>query len=168
MRKYAGIGSRETPGEVLAQMEQLGKRFAEHGWLLRSGGADGADSAFERGCDKAEGKKEIFVPWQNFNKSPSPLWPPSEEAMAIASRIHPAWGNCAWNAKMLHARNVHQVLGPKLDDPVDLVICWTKYGSVRGGTSTAIKIARQHNVEVSNLFESPFDWIRLLEMAKIQ
>jgi len=29
---------------------------------LRSGSAEGADQAFERGADKVKGKKEIYLP----------------------------------------------------------------------------------------------------------
>ena len=55
MIRYSGIGSRETPDNVLVVMEKLGAAFAKKGFVLRSGGADGADSAFERGCDSANG-----------------------------------------------------------------------------------------------------------------
>ena len=47
---YAGIGSRNTPKEVLDVFESIGKYLALQGFVLRSGGADGADRAFERGC----------------------------------------------------------------------------------------------------------------------
>lgn len=56
---YAGIGSRSTPDDVIDKMHVLGEHFAHKGWLLRSGAADGADSAFEHGCDNGGGEKEI-------------------------------------------------------------------------------------------------------------
>jgi predicted Rossmann fold nucleotide-binding protein DprA/Smf involved in DNA uptake len=43
---YAGIGSRETPKEVLKSMTNYAKELSATGWVLRSGGADGADTAF--------------------------------------------------------------------------------------------------------------------------
>ena len=46
---YTGIGSRETPNEILDRMTRLGSWFSELDWVLRSGGAEGADRAFERG-----------------------------------------------------------------------------------------------------------------------
>jgi predicted Rossmann fold nucleotide-binding protein DprA/Smf involved in DNA uptake len=55
--KYAGIGSRSTPPETLPLIESIAARLAEKGWVLRSGGADGADSAFEKGCDQKQGTK---------------------------------------------------------------------------------------------------------------
>lgn len=66
---YAGIGSRKTPPAELARMEAVGAILQRQGWTLRSGGADGADSAFERGADRASREdgtaahKEIYIPW---------------------------------------------------------------------------------------------------------
>lgn len=151
MRKYAGIGSRQTPVEILEDMRRLGRDLAENGWVLRSGGADGADSAFEAGCDLMKGSKEIFLPWMGFNGNESPLFNPSVNAAYIASTLHPAWDKLSYGAQKLHARNCHQILGEHLDDPVDIVICWTPGGEVVGGTATAIKLAEQHGIRVINL-----------------
>ncbi len=54
---YAGVGSRLTPMPILGLMRKLGFRLAELGYTLRSGAADGADAAFEAGCDEAGGSK---------------------------------------------------------------------------------------------------------------
>ena len=52
---YAGIGSRETPDTVLAILEALATVLARAGFVLRSGGAPGADTACEAGSDRAGG-----------------------------------------------------------------------------------------------------------------
>ena len=65
---YAGIGSRETPDCVCWVMRRLGRSLAELEITLRSGGAKKADSAFEAGCDEAQGPKEIFLPWPGFKR----------------------------------------------------------------------------------------------------
>src|SRR5687767_13602035 len=114
LKRYAGIGSRETPPDVLEYMESLGKSWAEAGVLLRSGGARGADTAFEKGCDRANGPKEIF------RSGDATL-----DAMKHAARFHPNWDACGSYARKLHARNSMIVLGRSLNDPVDMVICWT-------------------------------------------
>lgn len=59
---YAGIGSRETPEWVLTIFERMGSWMAKRGDKLRSGGADGADSAFENGCNAANGQKKFTYP----------------------------------------------------------------------------------------------------------
>lgn len=158
MKKYAGIGSRKTPQDVLEKMSKIAEHLAKHNWLLRSGGAEGADLAFEIGCDKAQGKKEIFLPWRGFNKSASILYTQSNDALILASTIHPAWNYLSYGAKKLHARNTHQVLGQDLKDPVDVVICWTPNGKETGGTATAIKLAKQYKIKVINLAVEDFDF----------
>lgn len=160
MKRYCGIGSRETPPDVLIKIEKIAEYLAKQNWLLRSGGADGADLAFERGCDKAHGIKEIFIPWDGFNGSISKFSAPSEQAFLLASTIHPVWFRLSYGAKKLHARNIHQILGKELNEPVDLVICWTKNGKKIGGTATALKLAEQYKIRIINLAIEDFDFIQ--------
>lgn len=146
---YTGIGSRKTPDNSLELMIKLGNYFAKLGYVLRSGGADGADSAFEKGCDQVKGLKEIYLPWRNFNKNNSDLYISLKEAYILAEKYHPAWYNCSEGAKKLHARNVHQVLGKDLNFPSNFVVCWS---NGTGGTEQALRIAREYNVKIINLF----------------
>ncbi len=154
---YAGVGSREAPQDILAKMQEIGKYLAQHDWTLRSGGADGADKAFEQGCDEAVGQKEIYLPWKNFNNSSSNLYSITIDALELASTIHPAWLKLSQGAQKLHARNCYQVLGAELNKPATLLICWTKNGKEVGGTRTAIILARRHNIRVINLAIEEFD-----------
>jgi hypothetical protein len=151
---YAGIGSRETPVSILKRFEALGEALANEGWVLRSGGAEGADSAFESGCDRVCGPKEIYIPWREFNRSDSKLFPPSPLAFEIAERFHPAWERLSVGAKKLQARNSHQVLGADCADPVKLVICYTD--PHRGGTTQALRIAEDYRIPVLNFFDKEY------------
>ena len=132
-------------------MEEIASYFATLGWVLRSGGAEGADSAFEKGCKKKKGAMEIYVPWKGFNANSSRLLY-TEDAYAMASTIHPNWMFLKEGARKLHARNVHQILGRDLKTPSDFVVCWTKDGAFRGGTATALKIARKNDIPIFNLW----------------
>lgn len=153
--KYAGIGSRETPHAVLQQMYLIAQQLAPN-WLLRSGHADGADTAFELGALDAKGELEIFIPWFGFNGAPMNdkryIRPRATQELAdFAASFHPAWHKCSDPAKLLHMRNVCQVLGEHGDDPVDLLICWTRQGYGNGGSGQAIRIARAYNIPVFDL-----------------
>lgn len=154
MKYYTGIGARSTPLETLKLMQTIGAVFAKS-WILRSGGANGADAAFESGAHSVDGPTEIFLPWKGFNNNKSHLWIKDSiytEASKIASEYHPAWHNCSQAVKKLHARNVQQILGENLDTPSQMVIAWTPNGEDVGGTATAIKLARKYNIPVYNLF----------------
>jgi hypothetical protein len=156
MRAYCGIGSRETPPDVLELMEWLAYRLAG-GWNLRSGGAGGADSAFARGHEQASASGlEIYLPWFGFNGvrgESVARHEPQREAYPIAQLFHPAWELCSKGGRALHARNVHQILGEDVTvpDPVKFVVCWTRGASGRGGTGQAIRIARHFHVPVFDL-----------------
>jgi hypothetical protein len=54
-----GIGLRSTPQTVLDDAGAM--KLGKEGWVLRSGAARGADSAFEAGADAAHGGKEIHL-----------------------------------------------------------------------------------------------------------
>ena len=171
MKYYTGVGSRETPNEVLTEMETLARVFAKVGWTLRSGAAPGADTAFERGCDSENGLKEIFLPWRRFNKSLSMLYPPKLEAYNIAKSVN--LGHFDYlkpTIQHLLARNAHQVEGWELNQKSNLLVCWTPDGcrnieertKQSGGTGTAIALACRVGVPVYNLYHEE-DLHRLLD-----
>lgn len=112
MKYYTGIGSRICPPLVCELMSAVAEKMERRGYILRSGGATGADQAFELGVihDK---NKEIWLPWRNFENNSSPHLP-KPEAYTLASKIHPVWSKLTTGAQALHARNCHQVLGKDL------------------------------------------------------
>ena len=145
---YAGIGSRETPQYILNYFEKVATFLAKRGFILRSGGAKGADQAFEKGCNKVNGKKEIYLPWKGFEGSNSDLVVTLKEAFEIAEQFHPYWSKLSEGAKKLQARNSHQVFGKELDNLSDFILCWTKNGKGEGGTGQAIRIAKAYNIPI--------------------
>lgn len=150
-KAFAGIGSRTAPDWVLSLASYAGEVLALAGYTLRSGAAPGMDSAFEYGCIKGKGKKEIFLPWEDFNNSLSDLYEVRPQALEIAKKYHPAWGKLSFGAKKLMGRNSYQVLGYYLDFAVDFILCYTKNGKDIGGTSQAIRIARDYNIPIFNI-----------------
>lgn len=133
-------------------MEMLGFALAHDGWTLRSGEAEGADTAFRKGAVSAGGSVELYLPWKQFNGSDSDLYdlPKMPEAERIAGELHPNWDACSQGGKKLLARNLFQMLGKNLDDPSKIVIGWTiTPGS--GGTGFAFSIARKYDIPVLNL-----------------
>lgn len=144
---YAGIGSRQTPPEILDLMTELAAALMNKGYTLRSGGAKGADSAFEKGTTY----KEIFrsndaQPWA-FEEVKKHM--PSDRS-----------GFDDWKpyVKGLMARNMMQILGRDGNKPVEFVLCWApsiNYAdSSSGGTGYAIRCALAHGISVYNMFET--------------
>lgn len=152
--KYAGIGSRKTPPEILGAMRRLGGLLGTQGWTLRSGGAQGADSAFEEGCTLARGMKEIF-----YASAGQDRWCRDMAIRYVSQWRRDNWGQTSDYVVSLHARNMKQVLGNNGDDPVDALICWTNNGGPTGGTGTAIRCAMDHNIPIYNLYLDDYDAI---------
>ena len=163
---YAGLGSRETPVEVLALMDALGERLAGERWLLRTGLSPGADQAFYRGALLSGGDVELYLPWPAFQAdarldiegaSVRELPQPSPAACALARRFHEGWEQLEPPQRRLLARDAHEVLGADLRSPAQLLVCWTADGSLDGedlyddATGQALRIASEHGVPVLNL-----------------
>ena len=178
VKAYAGVGSRSCPEDVCRLFANFAYVLAKEGWRLRSGAAEGADSAFEQGVDHylrrakeeeapaAREAKAIFLPWDGFEaKSGSPRTfekagacraPP--DARKIAARYHPAWNRLSEGARKLHTRNVGQVLGADGQSPASFLVCWTPDGcaspeeisEATGGTGQALRIAADWGVPVFN------------------
>lgn len=159
---YTGVGTRNIKSgtHVYSLLVALGTKLATQGYILRSGAADGADTAFERGCDAVSGDKEIYIPWYGFNGKQVQLGDPyyvgiSPEAEDIANSIHPAWQVCLQGAKKLHTRNIFQVLGLSLSEPSKFLVCYAdvdKQGVPVGGTRTAWICAQNNKIPCYNLF----------------
>jgi len=135
-------------------MEAFAKEMRYQGYILRSGGARGADKAFEKGAVR---DCEIYLADDA-----------TQLAMAIAKSLHPAWDRMEHFGKMLHGRNVMQVLGWDLQTPSEFVVCWTPDGCIKhsertqktGGTGTAISIASKKMIPVYNLHrQEHLEWI---------
>lgn len=149
---YAGIGSRNTPNHILDNMRDISKFLYNKLYCLRSGGARGADQAFESGAGLS---KEIF-----YAKDAT------KEAIEVAARYHPNWGACIPYVRALHGRNAMIILGKNLNNPVKFVICYCPVvnNEYLGGTGLGVKIALQNNIRVINLF---FEEERQRVMTKV-
>lgn len=147
---YTGIGARNTPPEILGMMVSIASLLASHKCVLRSGGAEGADMAFEKGCDFGLGRKEIFLPWKGFNGNDSPLYNISVDANDVAEQYHPSWETLSRGARLMMSRNGYQILGKDLKQASDFVICYTEGGKMTGGTSQVLRIAEDLSIPVFN------------------
>jgi hypothetical protein len=161
MKFYAGIGSRTTPSDILAKMTDLANELSPQ-YTLHSGGAPGADTAFERGAFDSN----IYLPWPGFQDRSYGISIDQIDidsynlAVTISSLAHPYWNNLSGPVKNLMIRNVFQVLDivdGLVKQKATAVICWTPDGSTgettraTGGTGQAIRIAMNNQIPVYNM-----------------
>lgn len=169
---FAGIGSRDTPHAVLDLMKDAGALLAHDGWTLRSGGALGADTAFELGVVSAPDHPRPEIYYANalaLEKSGNPNG-------AFATRVvhermvrifHPAPDKLRGNGFHLMARNGCQIFGPDFTQPSSCVICWTVGGQGKGGTGQAIRMATATGIPVIDLGKPELQGITAAEILTL-
>lgn len=138
---YAGIGSRKTPLIVQHEFTRIATTLKETGYILRSGEALGADTAFEQG---SLGKNEIFSPKN------CPQWA-IKEASKYVPENYGAITTFKPHVQRLLGRNMQIILGQNGNLWVNFVICWTP-SETTGGTSYGVKAARDRNIPVYNFY----------------
>ncbi len=156
---YAGIGSRQTPPEILAQMTQVAKELESKGYTLNTGVTfggkkEGADEAFYKGVGLLY---KLFSPENQGSR---------KREQAIAKEIHPNPSALSPGAMKLMARNTNQVFGDNLDRPVDFVLFYAKEGKgirPEGGTGQAVEMARLKGIPTINM--SNANWKEQLNRA---
>lgn len=170
-RIYTGIGSRSTPSDHLRLIKKIGYYLAGKGYLLRSGGAAGADEAFELGvvewldsntADKPV--REIWIPWKGFRVREHPsigdckMMTVSQVETAtnilVDTGVYSRLRSRKAAVRLLFTRNVFQIRGDG-NTLSELVIYYSKldrYGAVCGGTRIAVNLAKTYNIDTYNLF----------------
>jgi hypothetical protein len=157
------IGSRETPDYILTLMRKVATQLDKDGWTVRSGGANGSDSAAE-----VAKKKEIYLPWNGFNghyRNPKTGYIVTSDLESYQdvdqyTSVHHQWWSTVKkkSVKDLHRRNMFQVLGQQLGRKSVFVICYAEpdekrgVGHVKGGTGSAVSLALSEGVPVYNLY----------------
>jgi len=160
LKVIAGIGSRQTTEHILKEMTIIGEWCRRNKIYIRSGHAPGADQAFERGAMEY---CIAYLPWPTFEEKQHGLGgrykTPDDwtQLMAHASQFHLAWDKLSPVVRKLMARNSAQVLGLKLNLPVDIVICYTTDGGPSGGTGQAIRIANANKIPIWNMHNPVYD-----------
>lgn len=162
---YTGIGSEKTPKQIQYLMTNIAYKLALLGYCLRSGGARGADTAFENGVDKflkdypnsdSNSYKKIYTAEEfefskeNYNFCCKQLIPILDENRDF-SRFK------EYTQKLL-LRDVQQVLGNWYDSiPSKFTIFWIPMTNIwdpnAGGTKYATRISERNNIPLFNLFE---------------
>lgn len=147
---YTGIGSRKTPIETGNLMTEIARDLAEEGWILRSGGARGADTAFANGAPAT--LREIYVTATGENGTDISEIPVKSDAFRdLTLELHPAPEHLSPYATDLMTRNIAQICGIDCVEPVRCVICWTEGGHGTGGTGQALRLARSIGIPVIDL-----------------
>lgn len=153
VKYYTGVGSRQTPNEYGEVIYKIASKLSDLGFVLRSGGADGADTFFENGSKDSV----IYLPWIGYNGRKGRVPEDHQLAYDLLENVHPYYHSLSDGAIKLHLRNINQVLGDDLDNIIksNFLICYARIdtkGVPIGGTRTAWLIAKMYDIPCFNLF----------------
>lgn len=142
MYYYAGIGRRKkVPAKIIDIMTRFAERQAACDWILRSGGAEGSDKAFELGAKE----KEIF------KSKKAEVWALGELQCNLPHYMKTIDG-LSRSIQNTLARNMMIILGKNGDQPVSFVLAYTDKPQ-EGGTSYGLRCAQRHKIPVFNLYD---------------
>lgn len=166
MNYYTGVGSRNTPVWCRLAMEDIATSLAGKGYSLRSGSAQGADSAFEIGADNACGAGDIYIPWSGFGTGRPTMFKDYHvltnkqfevaRDLYIETGIIPHFNEMKQASQKLHARNYLQVVGHGVTvNPSKVCLYYAEgdwiTGEPEGGTRSAVMLSRHFGVPIYNL-----------------
>ncbi len=154
---FAGVGSRTITEKEEKLIERIARQLSKK-FVCYSGNAPGADQAFQRGSD---GRCVLYLPWMGFESEAYPYinaldvfdLGKSPEGMQSVKDFHPN-PNLKYGAKMMMARNYHQIMGYKTYPKVSFVVFCAdedEKGNVSGGTGQAVRIARAKGIPTINI-----------------
>ena len=155
---YTGVGSRSTPLDQQNILTSLSKKLSSYGYTLRSGHAEGADMAFEKGTRR----RRVYAPWEGFNGFSGDIAEFTDDVYNFTAgefeehqKDGVYWKNIRDSTKKLMIRNVFQVIGHDFKNPVpsDFLMCWADVneGEVQGGTGFTVHLAKKFDIPVFNI-----------------
>lgn len=153
---YTGVGSRDISSEEYSLIVKIAERMSDLGYVLRTGGAQGSDSAFMEGCRNINpNMMEVWSPWVGFCKGETDTLTLDEKGLArqffIKKGIIPWFDDMKQGAKRLHERNYFQVVGRLPLSKVCIFCSDEEKGEPVGGTRSAVLTARNFGVPTYNL-----------------
>jgi len=173
-RFVAMIGSRRAPQEVLDLMSQTAEVLCDSGVAITSGDADGCDLASYEGARRSSSfplvGARIYLPWDGVGyQSERPRryadnriffdaskFENYEYATQLALEARGSFEGLKRGGISMQCRNPYQILLDDLKTPVASCIFWAetigKKGQVKGGTNTAVQVARKFSVPTINLY----------------
>jgi hypothetical protein len=170
-------------------MRRIAQVFAERGYRLRTGDAEGADSAFTSGAlsqlkpEQLKDLLHVYVAHDAYKSlrpyERKPAADMIETLINLARKYHPnpsaLSSKASWSRGSplgLQARNALQIGGDRLNDPSDFaVMAFTpenqrRFAGDLGGTGQAFRIAKSKGIPVFDLDMSEKDLLDQLALYK--
>lgn len=147
----AFTGDKDTPPDVLNKVKELARWLESQGFTIRVGG----DGPFEEAAEMAVNKKELLLPWKDFNNKTSNTTFSIERAHHIAKLFHSAYENMKKGIQGILAKNARLLMGQKMMSPATLLVTWTPDGVEDGRNVTVQSGFSGHSVKIASAARVP-------------
>lgn len=172
-RFIALVGSREAPDDALQMGGDFGRACTDRGVAITSGDANGMDLAGYKGALTSPsfdlvGARVFLSKSPFYYKNRPPRYADEhiffdasrfhnwEQAQALAFEVRGSFAGLDDHGIALQTRNAYQILLDDLQTPVSAVVYWArpigKKGNVKGGTNTAVQLARRFQIPDINIY----------------
>lgn len=159
---YVGLGSRVIPPEYQSACRHVAYVAAMYHVILRTNTNAGTSAVFEDSCFRCQGTRQIYLPYEGFNKRRHGVSALTGEHYEVASRAHPNWSACNQCAKKIHANTVSMLLGDNLNDKAGVLLTYTEKGIAQGSSGFAIHLAKGYDIPIINAGKhTPSEFINL-------
>ena len=154
-KPVAMTGNPDAPPEIIERMIQIAKRLEAMEFTVRIGGMQGIEDAIEKAIEK----KEVHLPFKDFDQKQSKFTYVSERATAVAKMFFPNWDAMKKGVQLFLAKNARVLMGQRVDSPALFFVCWTQDGvesfkdttNRTGFTGHSIAIASALGIPIFNL-----------------
>lgn len=154
-RPVAVFGNKDFPERLVPVLERMLEKLNKFGYTARCSGRDAIDAVVERNPIK----KEVHLPWKNFNEKNSPFTFTSDRARAVAKQFFPMYDGVKLGVQTFLATNVRVLMGKNVVSPALFAICWTEDGvesakektSRTGFSGHPIAVASSLGIPIFNL-----------------
>jgi hypothetical protein len=159
---YSAFGSSsELNTDILSFCSDISSALSKLGWILRSGAEKGIDTAFEYGCDKVNGTKDIYLPYRNYNNNDSNNYYISLYSLNSVKQNFCKYSSLTYNEIRAKARNYQILLGQNLSKPSNIALVYN-YDSDDDNVKQLIEIAQVNVItviDISKLYGEKIDKI---------
>lgn len=161
MKYYTGTGDSELTEEAVYKIMDYAARLSSLGYILRTGGEDGADKVFAM----ASCNTETILPWAGFNGEDGVVY--KKTVGSIKSIIYTGKKPAYLGQGLLKRieRVYSEISGVENEPSSEFLVCWTEMPKGVTCGVQAVKVARSLSIPVYNL-NDPDDEARLDELLK--
>lgn len=141
----------DAPESLVPVIEAITAKLNELGYTARLGGNLNIEELVEKNIER----KEIHLPWRNFNEKESKLTFNTKPSFILAKQFSPVYDRLPDAVKAILARNVRLILGNNLKSPLLFLITWSRDGVESAKYRTAQTGNVGHVIAMADMLRVP-------------